>query len=301
MAIYETPELPVFTDWVIKAGLLHEPLRLIDAGVQGGLKPRWKWLGEYLEAWGFDPLAESIEPLVAANPAPKRIHYYSIGLGNEDGERLFSRADHPYASAFLPYAIPESQLGRDGSGNLLGDWRQPTMRRLDTLFAEGLFGAVDYIKLDCEGFETEVLRGAQRVLAEAGVFAIEVESSLKLHPWHKPSHFAELQEILAPAGFEVYDLYFYRDSRQPFSGGFPHKGKPDTFDFLFLRGFGEEDELSAHSLDRLIKMAIVTELYGLQDVAANIVTRAATRFAMRFDPERAVKLLRQSWTGASVS
>lgn len=174
------------------------------------------------------------------------------------------------------------------------------MRRLDSLFAEGLFGAVDYMKLDCEGFETEVLRGAQRVLAEAGVFAIEMESSLKLHPWHKPSHFAELQAILAPAAFEVYDLYFYRDSRR-FSGGFPHKGKPDTFDFLFLRGIGEEDELSAHSLDRLIKMAIVAELYGLQDVAANIVTRAAGRFAMRFDPERAVKLLQQSWSGPSVS
>jgi hypothetical protein len=48
-------------------------------------------------------------------------------------------------------------------------------------------------------------------------------------------------------------------------------------------------------------MAIVAELYGLQDVAANIVTRAAARFAMRFDPERAVKLLQQSWSGPSVS
>lgn len=34
---------------------------------------------------------------------------------------------------------------------------------------------------------------AQRVLSETGVFAIEAESRLKLHPWHKPSHLAELQ------------------------------------------------------------------------------------------------------------
>jgi hypothetical protein len=51
------------------------------------------------------------------------------------------------------------------------------MHRLDSLFAEGLFGTIDHIKLGCEGFEIEVLRGAQRVLAEAGVFAVETETT----------------------------------------------------------------------------------------------------------------------------
>jgi hypothetical protein len=49
VAINKTPSILPFTDRIIKAGLLHEPLRLIDAGVQCGLQPRWKWLGDCIE------------------------------------------------------------------------------------------------------------------------------------------------------------------------------------------------------------------------------------------------------------
>lgn len=293
--IYETPEYPAFTDWIVKSGLLREPLHLIDIGVFGGLHSRWKWLGDCLEAWAFDPLPDVIEQLKAANPAPDRIHYHCVGLGNEDGERLFSRADNPYASSFLPSAVRETQLGRDAAGNLPSNWSRTAIRKLDSLMGDGLFASVDHIKMDCEGFEIEILDGAQRFLDHSGVFAIESESSLKLHPWHKPCHFVQLYERLGERQFDVYDEHHYRVSRAPLADGYPERGRPDTYDFLFLRGFGDGDDLDAYSLDRLIKMAIVAELYALQDIAADIVTRTADRFAARLDPEKALALLRQSW------
>jgi len=299
--IYETPKHPAFTDWGIKTGLLHEPLRLVDVGVQGGLHPRWRWLGDQFQAWAFDPLPDVIEQLAKANPAPNRIRYFCMGLGNEDGERLFSRDENGYESAFLPLAVEEAQLGRDQAGKLTDNWTRPQIRRLDTLFNAGAFPSIDHLKMDCEGFELEVLKGAKSFLERSGVFAIESESSLKLHPWYQPCHLSCLYQMLGPERFDIYDLHFYRTSRQPLPDGYPHRGRPDTFDFLFLRGFGEDDELSAHPLDRLIKMAIIAELYGLQDVAANIVTRTAARLATRFDPKQALELLRQSWTAMSAS
>jgi hypothetical protein len=36
---------PLFTQWVVQTGYLHEPFVVIDVGVQGGLHPRWEYLG----------------------------------------------------------------------------------------------------------------------------------------------------------------------------------------------------------------------------------------------------------------
>jgi FkbM family methyltransferase len=294
--IYETPGNPAFTDWIVKSGLLREPLRIIDVGCQGGLHPRWRWLGDHLQAWAFDPLPDVIEKLSQSNLAPDRVRYFCMGLGNEDGQRMFSRNERdPFGSSFLPKAVRETDIGRDSAGNLPGYWSRPTIRKLDTLFDERLFSDIDHLKMDCEGFEVEILRGAQRFIERSGVFAVESESHLKLHPWHDPTHFVDLYKLLGPYRFDVYDLHFYRDTRAPLRGGYPNKGRPDTFDFLFLRGFGPDDDLTGHTVDRLIKMMIVAELYALQDVAADILLRASATLAPRLDVAKAMELLRISY------
>jgi len=286
MPIHEMPEHPAFTDWVVKSGHLHEPMRIIDVGCQGGLQERWKWLGEMLQSWAYDPLPEVIAALRAANPAPSQIHYEALGLGNRDGDRLFMRRTSSWGSFFLPENRSTDDCGADGVWNTL------PMRKLDSLMAESpAFGAIDHIKLDCEGLEIDVLRGAEQFLRQSGVFAVESESDLKLNSLYDPCHFVSLYRWLAPYGFDVYDIYFYRWTRPPMPGGALHRGRPDTFDFLFLRGFGPQDDVSTHSIDRLIKMAIVAELYGLQDVAADLITRGRTVLAQRFDVAHALRLL----------
>jgi FkbM family methyltransferase len=260
--------------------------------VQGGIHPRWNWLGHRLELWGFDPLPDIIERLSADNPAPDRLRYFQIGLGNQDGLQPFFRHDNAWGSSFL------GECRGDCHGNSAGESNLPNasrvvMRRLDTLLEEGWFCRIDSLKLDCEGFELQILEGADRFLRETGVFAIESESNLRLQlQRHDPCHFVDLYRTLGHRGFEVYDLYYYRVSRPEIPGGYPHKGQPDTFDFLFLRGFGENDHLSCYSVDRLIKMIIVAELYALQDVAANLLARSASRLSLRFDVEKAIEFLR---------
>lgn len=292
--INETPEFPAFTDWAVRNGILREPMRIIDVGVQGGLHPRWRWLGDHLEAWAFDPLPDVIAALSAQNPAPERLRYFCMGLGNENGERLFSRDSNPYGSAFLPAVMTESDIGHNAKGELPDYWSRPTIRKLDTLMAQGLFSGIDHIKLDCEGFEIEILRGAKEFLAQNSLFAIETESNLKLHPWHAPCHFSEFYHEVGPRGFDVYDITFYRDTRAPLAGGYPNRGRPDTFDFLFLRGVGVNDDLSAHTPDQLIKRIIVAELYAQQDIGADILQRSAATLSARLNVDEGLRLLASS-------
>jgi FkbM family methyltransferase len=283
--IYETPEHPRFTDWVVRSGYLREPFRLIDAGVQGGIHRRWLWFADQLEVFAFDPLQQVINDLKAANRDPTRFHYFHIGLGNEDGERLFEQTPNPYGSAFLPPVMTEDAISRTASGQIPSNWTKVRIRKLDTLLASGLIPVPDAMKMDCEGFEVEILKGASTLLSKRSVFAIESESNLKLHPWHSPCHFVDLYRLVGPLGFDVYDLYYYRTPVEDIAK--PNVGPPDTFDFLFLRELKD-----TASVDAFLKMAMLAELYALPDVALRILKRNRVAIRRRLDVDKAEELLR---------
>src|SRR5262245_66092359 len=78
-----------FTKWVVSAGLLAEPFVLIDVGVQGGENIRWRPLGDHLVVHGFDPIEEIVQQLTEENRGRSNRHYYSMAVGNADGEQAF--------------------------------------------------------------------------------------------------------------------------------------------------------------------------------------------------------------------
>src|SRR5262245_30963656 len=150
-------EAPAFTNWVIANNFLREPFVVVDIGVQGGEHPRWERLGALVHLHGFDAIQEVIDGLKAAHAGGKNRSYYALALGNEDGQREFFVSADTYGSSF--FSSDRSQSGKQ-NGISLGS-RTVEIRRLDTLFASGTLPPADYIKLDCEGFEPEVLRRGQ--------------------------------------------------------------------------------------------------------------------------------------------
>jgi FkbM family methyltransferase len=261
---------------IVGRGLLHEPFRLVDIGVQDGVHTRWLALGDCLDVSGFDPLPDVIEALKAANP---RHRYYAIGIGNEDGERLFERTPNACGSAFLPLTATEADIGRDKDGNIPANWHRAQIRRLDTLHAQRWFAGVDFLKLDCEGFETNILRGARQFLRESGVFGIESETHFFANPQFPRSHFVELYEQLVPFGFEVYDFGFYRVPEV--------RGQPNSFDFLFLGPAFKAD--TEPSVDRLIKMLVTCEVCGFPYLARRLIAKNKDRLGARLDCDAALR------------
>ena len=155
-------EAPPFTAWVVAERLLREPFVVVDVGVQGGEHPRWKNLGEFAHVYGFDPIDEVIAGLIAARGDRPNRSYRTLAIGNEDGQRAFHVSADTFGSSFFSAGPPQSG---EHKGILLGS-RNVEIRRLDSLFAAGELPAADYIKVDCEGFDPEVLRGARSYLAK---------------------------------------------------------------------------------------------------------------------------------------
>ena len=293
-----------FTKWVVSEGLLREPFVLVDVGVQGGENQRWQPLGDYLVVHGFDPIEEVVHELTEQNHHRPNCHYHCMALGNVDGKQAF------YFNAANPTA---SSMFRQGIGRFdvenAEQLRQVPIRRLDSLLAEGLIPQADFIKVDVEGFEKDVLLGARELLS-AGVLGLHTETNFGVSPHYPKSHFATLAELALAQHLLVFDVAFSRIPRATFQRALVDKGmkpisedylvgRPATVDVLFCRDLIDEVDQPGNyqtpcrpfRLDQLIKVIIICELHGLNDVALDTVKRFASSLGERLDVDRAVQLL----------
>jgi FkbM family methyltransferase len=283
---YKPP--PRLTEWLVKNDMFESPLVVIDVGVQGGIGPRWEHLGVCLEAHGFDALEEAIIPLDTLGRPNHR--YYAIALGNEDGERELFVAPEPTATSF--YRHGSSRYGVDDRVSRSAGVRRVPIRRLDTLSAEGAFARADFIKIDCEGFEPEILKGAQALL-RSGVLAIEIETNFNISDVLPQSHFCAVCEQLVPHGFTLFDLAFDRTPRASFTARALSLGigeavtvaRPTTVNALFYR------DSPARSRDELLKRVAILEIYGSADTAYDVLTAGADLLPADFPVQAAADLL----------
>ena len=291
---------PLFTEWVTRNGYLHEPFIAIDVGVQGGPHTRWEFLGNCARVYGFDPISEVIEALEKSK-GPNQF-YRAVALGNEDGDREFNVSPNPYESSFYGPSPDTSSTGIIAVGR-----RKVEIRRLDTLFTAGEIPPADYIKLDCEGFESDVIRGARNYFARSNVLCVFTETNFGVSPAYLRTPFVDICEMLSEHRLLVFDLaaaraarpsYIAARARRPWpkpdilrDSPSPDIGQLGTFNFLFCRDYVAEAASPHHFLtfpgaalsptvDKLIKSMINFELHGLMDCAVDL----ATHFRRQLSP-----------------
>jgi FkbM family methyltransferase len=288
---------PEFTKWMVSSGALQGPFVVVDVGVLGGENPRWHFLRDHLVVHGFDAIKEVIEDLSRKNAGASNKSYHWFAIGNEDGEREFF---------FNPNNPTSSSLYR-GSDPMLQPRAVP-VRRLDTLFKEGVIPAADFIKVDVEGFERDVFFGARELLA-AGVLGVESETNFSTSPIYPDTHFGLIQDVMLQHGMFVFDINFNRVPRAAYHEARKRRnlpqlpsegtGKPATLNVLFCRDLTTERDGGLYyaklpprpSVDQILKAMAIYELHGLNDIAVDTAVKFSQELGQRVDVERAVDLL----------
>lgn len=281
MDLFHEPK-PVFTHHIVERRLLGEPFVLLDIGVQGGIQPHWRALDRCLEVHGFDALEEEIDVLRAAGEPGHR--YHALALGDADGERdLFVQkvrcSTSLYRQSASAFAVDAGVVESEAV-------RRVKTRRLDTLREDGVIARIDFIKVDCEGAEPEILRGGEGLLAEGDILGAEIETAFNASAVLPETHFAAVQAPLLRAGLVLQDLAFNRIPYASFARRAAERGlsaerlrtraRPATFNVLFTR---DPAAWSPRSADAVLKLAIIFELYGLNDSAYEVLTRFAPLLA----------------------
>lgn len=104
----------------------------------------------------FPPVFEQLKTNVSLNPhLPITVHHKAVADSDGTVSLFLPSDDSAKMFASLVEGIYE-QKGSIGTG----------ATRLDTFAASGAAGRIDFIKMDCEGAEPAVVRGAQRLLSD---------------------------------------------------------------------------------------------------------------------------------------
>lgn len=133
------------------------------------------------KVYAFEPQKDVYATLLAniqINSLEDVITALNIGIGSEDTNAII------YDNGNVRNNIGNTRLRQDVDGDL-------TIRKLDTL---NIPGKIDFIKIDVEGMEEEVLKGAAQTIKKNKP-RIWIESF--------PEHYPEVDKILKSYGYEL--------------------------------------------------------------------------------------------------
>lgn len=165
-----------------------EPKVIHDVGAAGG-----NWAKLVHPIWpqariiGFEPNQHEMDNLAKTKAAIPQFEYHRCFLGRTAGEVEY--AEHDRQTSLL-----ESSGGKRAKAEV---------KVLDELIASGAVPPPDFIKLDVQGYELEVLSGATEAMRHARALLLEVS----LVPFHKGLPTIDVVlDFMRERGFVWYDI-----------------------------------------------------------------------------------------------
>ena len=161
----------------------------------------------------FEPAPDPLARLRARHAATPGVVIVPAGLSDREGRLEFNVFDNQALNSFLPMA--EGAGATFGGATPRGRIEAPVLRLDDYADRAGL-AAIDLLKIDTQGYELHVLRGAERLLAGGRVRAVLVELNfLPLYSGQVAAH-----EVIAHLqARNLHPVDFYEKCRlNPFIG-----------------------------------------------------------------------------------
>lgn len=180
-------------------------INIIDLGARGGLNFDVKKFTSEVKVYAIelDPdECARLNELEAINFA-SRTHYFPVALSSKKEKRSFYLTKDPACSSIYPpieyLAYRFKEL----------DCIKPTAIEsfdfitLDNWAADNGIGQVDFLKLDTQGSELEILKGSAQTLSKTSLVEIEVEFS----PIYEGQPlFADVDTFMRANGFVLWNL-----------------------------------------------------------------------------------------------
>jgi FkbM family methyltransferase len=243
-----------------------------DVGAAAGLAKRWRPLAPSLRVIAFEPDARSDASVDARRGA--LVTVVDRAAAASDGELTLHLTRKPRCSSLYPPNREVVDRYPDGDRYDVIGTAAVACTTVDT--ALGALGAtLDFLKIDTQGTELDVLRGARGSLDRCLGIEVEVE----FQPLYVGAAvFRDVDRYISELGFEIFDLRrtsFVRDGALPRPR--QRKGQLVFGDALYFRPWRQVADRRT-----LIVLATLLLAYGFADVVSEIV-RSSPLLA---DPER---------------
>lgn len=144
------------------------------------------------ELLAFEPVRASYERLEQTAADLAGVQCFNLALGEADVEGQVTARGTATGNRVVPTATKGTQAVTIATG--------------DAFCRERGIDHIDYLKVDTEGHELQVLRGFARMLAEFRIDLVELEAGMS---WDNQKHtpFERLKGYLEPMGYLVFRFY----------------------------------------------------------------------------------------------
>jgi FkbM family methyltransferase len=272
--------------------LANSPMTVMDIGASGGLDPMWRRFDPNMRAICFDPLVNEIERLKSIETDPN-ISYYDAWITSTDRtlEPAASRSgasDAMYKSFTLTSCMRAMELQRinyikeqfNSGAELKYSERKLS---IDEFIAETPVNTVDFIKVDTDGHDYYVLRGAEAAWQGKSVLGAVVECQFHGSAHEHANTFWNIDRYMKSQGLEIFDVDVQRYTRWALPGRFDYNltastngGQAQWAEVLFLRDPVVRPELlepgnAVGTPAKQLKLILLYDLFGLKDCAAHLI------------------------------
>jgi hypothetical protein len=284
---------PSFPALVAKS-LKTEPFALVDVGCSGGIDPRWRVFEPHLRILGIDASEAECHRLAAleSNAAAEYVagfaglpeghpnrHKTSVtAIGDLIQPRFSYMRTREIRQAWMAKASHEERMRQN-------EWKMTALASAtNTIVVPDLLGRrgwrdVDYVKIDIDGDDLEVLQSFEGHFESFGVVAIQIEVMFIGSDSDLQNTFHNTDRFMRRQGFELLDLEVRRYSTRTLPGAYiwptpaeTEYGRPFmgeayyALDPAAVRGCGR-------SLDteKLAKLAAIFSLWNVPDMAAELL------------------------------
>ena len=281
-------------DFVVANGLWGDSdLCLVDVGASGGIHARWSDYGDRLRAVGFDPLVLEVERLNGLETRPKvRYEALSVGAGSRDHAPPRVSSEDRQVQFFLQTLERSSALAAHRILNMdyirsiynTGSRVEYSSRTttLDEYFAAPQVLRPDFLKVDTDGDDYDVLLGGAKLIESGAFLGISIEVRFQGDAPDRANSFSNIDRFLRPRGFTLFDLETHRYSRSalpaPFAIGVPAQtvsGQVRWGEALYFRDLASPGYEKAFGLsltgERILKLCCLFRSHGLSDCAAELL------------------------------
>lgn len=294
---------------------LTQPFALVDVGCSGGIDPRWRVFEPRLKVLGIDASEAECRRLSQLERNPDA-HYVPGFAGLPEGHphrhktsigsisdlilpRLSYMRTREIRQAWLAGASHEERMRQN-------EWQTTELAStaqtivVPELLDQRGWKTVDYLKIDIDRDDLEVLMSFEGRFEDFGVIAVQVEvmfigsDSELQHTFHNTDRYMRRQ------GFELFDLEVRRYSARALPSryiwptpaetefGRPFMGEAYyALDPVAARGGGDRTP----DITQLAKLAAIFSLWNVPDAAAELVLAKRRSFEPLFAVDQALNAL----------
>lgn len=249
--------------------LENNKINVMDIGCRGGGTPELFFLYKHINLIGFDADKDEVYNLNANKELASQFNravFYNYALDAEEGIKTLYLTSSPGGSSLYRPSSKHKSLFSNSALDVISEIQLKT-EKLDVVVAKEMIKDIDFIKLDTQGTELNILKGAEKSLLP-NILMVESEVEFQEMYENQPL-FPELDIFLREHNFTLFYLnrVYERISTLDSNKYGYSKGLLTFGDVLYVKSILTSQDFTS---EKIVKFIVLLANYGYYDYAREV-------------------------------